>query len=97
MRLRGSYALVSNELEFSVVGRQSYFLDAFNLAFALEAVFYKFCERGDFKIMFFAEFEQLRHTRHRAVFVHNFADDACRLQACQASEVDGTFGLTCAD
>ena len=43
---------------------------------------------------FFANFVSSRHARHRAVFVHDFADDAGRIQPGDAREVDGRFGLT---
>ncbi len=41
----------------------------------------------------FAEFQELRHARHGAVFIHDFADDAAGFQAGQAREVDGGLGL----
>ena len=42
---------------------------------------------------FAAEFEELRHARHGAVVVHDFADDAGGVQAGDAREVDAGFGL----
>jgi hypothetical protein len=36
---------------------------------------------------------EVRTARHRAVVVHDFADDARRLQAGEASEIDGALGL----
>ena len=47
--------------------------------------------------MLFAELAQLGHTGHGAVYVHDFADNACRLESGKTSEVNGSFGLTCAD
>ena len=47
--------------------------------------------------MFAAEFQQLRHARHGAVFVHDFADHAGRIESGDAREVDGSFGLSGAD
>ena len=39
------------------------------------------------------ELRQLRHARHRAVLVHDFADDAGRIEAGHARQIDGGFGL----
>ena len=39
------------------------------------------------------ELRQLRHARHRAVFVHDFADDAGRIQPGDPRQIDRRFGL----
>ena len=44
-----------------------------------------------------AKFVELRHARHGAVFVHDFADDAAGVEAGDAGEVDARFGLAGAD
>ena len=50
-----------------------------------------------FQAMGGAEFLQVRHAGHRAVVLHDFADDADGLAAGEAGEVDGAFRLPGAD
>ena len=44
-----------------------------------------------------AEVVELRDAGHGAVVVHDFADDAAGVEAGQAGEIDGGFGLAGAD
>lgn len=64
VRLDFGNAVVCDELEFAVVGRQKNGLDAFDLAFALQAVLDEFCDCRYFEFVFFAEIEQLRDACH---------------------------------
>ncbi len=43
---------------------------------------------------FFANLRQLRHPRHRAVFVHDLADDAGRIETRDPRQVDRRLGLS---
>src|SRR6516225_2039715 len=45
-------------------------------------------------MVFAAEFDELWHARHRAVFIHDFADDAGRIETGDARQVHGGFGLS---
>ncbi len=47
--------------------------------------------------MFLAEVEELGDAGHRAIVVHNFAYYGGGLQAGESREVNGAFGLSCAD
>ena len=47
--------------------------------------------------MVLAEFQELRHAAHGAVFIHDFADDARRAEPGDAREVHRCFGLAGAD
>jgi hypothetical protein len=44
-----------------------------------------------------AEGNEIGDAGHGAVVAHDFADDACWGEACEAGEVDGGFGLAGAD
>ena len=50
-----------------------------------------------FRLCSLAEFDELRHAGHGAVFTHDFADDAGRSESGDAREVHGGFGLAGAD
>ena len=63
----------------------------------LHAVADQIGHREHFQIVLAAKFVELRDARHRAVFVHDLADDGGGVQAGDAREVDAGFGLACAD
>src|SRR5262249_286463 len=90
-------ARVGDHAEIAKVRRKSGFGYAANVSLMLHAVANQIRDREHFQIVFVAEFTKLRHARHRAVLAHDFADDACGLQAGDASEVYTGFGLTCAN
>ena len=46
-----------------------------------------------FQIVFAAKFDELRHAGHGAVFAHDFADDAGRIESGDARKIDAGFGL----
>ena len=48
---------------------------------------------ADLEVMKLCERDEVRQTGHRAVFVHDFADDARRIEARHAGNVDGSFGV----
>src|SRR5690348_1739207 len=87
-------ARVSNHFEFAEARWQDRFRDAADVAFVLHAVANQVRHRQHFDLMLLAEFDELRHARHGAVFVHDFADDTSRVEASDAREVYGGFGLT---
>jgi len=60
----------------------------------LHAVANQIRNREQLQIVFFAEFDELRHARHGAVLAHNFADDTGGSESRDTREVDAGFGLT---
>jgi hypothetical protein len=53
-------------------------------------------DRDHLQAVFGAEIQQLGDTRHAAVGVHDFADDAAGTKPRQTREINGRFGLACA-
>src|SRR5438309_9774965 len=49
------------------------------------------------KVVFLAEFDELRHAGHGAVFTHDFADDTGGSEASDSGEVHRRFRLASAD
>ena len=88
---------VGDHAEIAVARGENGFGDAADVALVLHAVADEVRDRQHFQIVLFAEFVELRHARHGAVFVHDFADDAGGVQAGDAREVDAGFGLAGAD
>jgi len=87
-------AAVSDHAEVAVASGQNGFGDAAHVAFVLHAVANEIRDREHLHIVFAAKIDELRHTRHGAVFIHDFADNARRIESGNAGQVDGGFGLT---
>src|SRR6267143_3338329 len=88
---------VSNHAEIAKARGQDGFRDAADVAFMLHAVADKVRNREHLQIVFLAKFKELRHAGHRAVFIHDFADDAGGAHPGDAGEVHARFGLAGAD
>lgn len=69
----------------------------FEQAFGAAAVFDEVGNRADFELVFFGEFHQFGHTRHRAVVVDDFADDGGGNQPVHLRQVDAGFGVSGTD
>ncbi len=67
--------------------------DAPDEPLGLEAVLDEVGDREDGEPVLLGEALEVGHPRHRAVVVHDLADDAGRVHARQAREVDGALGL----
>src|ERR1700733_15756507 len=48
-----------------------------------------------FQTMLAAKLDEIRHSRHGTVVLHDFADDACRFQAGYQGQVHRGFCLSC--
>ena len=90
-------ALVADQLELAIVRRQANALDPFDLALPLETVLHELGDGGDPQPVLLTELQQLRDSGHRAVLVHDLADDPGRFESRQAGQIDGAFGLAGAD
>src|SRR5438105_6959542 len=64
-------------------------------AFRPEAVSDQFGDGDDLDVVALREFDQVRHTRHRSVFLHDFADHSGGRQAGRGGEIDGCLRLAC--
>ena len=64
--------------------------------FALHTIFDQRFDRDHFQLVPPGKLGQFRHTSHRAVFVHDLADDAGRVESGQSCQVNRPFRLPCA-
>ncbi len=88
---------IGDHAEIAETCGQNRFGYAANVALVVHAVADQVRNREHLQIVFAAEFQQLRHARHGAVFIHDFADHASGSESGDARKIDGSFGLPCAD
>jgi hypothetical protein len=69
------------------------FGDAPDIAFVLQAVADQIGHRDHLQTVPLAKLDKLRHARHGAILVHDFADDAGRCKTRQAGQIDRGFSL----
>ena len=86
-------ALVGDHAEFAVLRLEAGFAGANDVALVAQAVANKFGHGENAEPVLSAERDQVWNASHLAVVAHDFADNAGRLKAGQASEVDGGFSL----
>src|SRR5213593_4290995 len=67
---------VGDHAEFAKTRGKNGFSNAADVAFVLHAVADEVGHREHLQIVFFAEFDELGHAGHGAVFVHDFANDS---------------------
>ncbi len=95
--------LIGDEAEAAVggvdFGRGSAILwdEALDKSFTLEAILDDLLNRAHLEIVFLADGFELREAGHLAVFVDDLDEDSAGVQAGEAGQIDGAFGLTCAD
>ena len=93
VRLLVEDALERGDAEVAVSGRQRRGRDAAHQRLGAHPVLDQIRDRDHQQLVPLRELRQLRHAGHRAVLVHDFADDAGRIEAGDAREIDGRFGL----
>ena len=93
VRLAIDDALEGDDPELAVIGWQRRRRDAPHQRLGAHAVLDQIRDRDHQQLVPLRELRQLRHARHRAVVVHDFADDAGRIEAGDAGQVDGRLGL----
>ena len=76
-----------------MIGRQRRRRDSPHERLGAHPVLNQIRDRDHQQLVPLRELRQLRHPRHRAVVVHDFADDAGRIEAGDAREIDGRLGL----
>ena len=97
MHLAVQDVLEGDGAKASVNGRQVGFDRAPHRHFFAHPVAHEIGHRDDFQIVLARKFAKFRHPRHRAVGVHNLADDARRIQPRDARHIDNRLGLSRAD
>ena len=80
--------------KLSNVQRQACFGYRSHQHLALHAVMDEVLDGDDLETETVRKFHQLRHSGHRSVVVHDFADDSRRRQAGQAGQINGSLSLT---
>ena len=88
------FAFVREADEIPVRRRKSELRDALDELLVPHAVRDEIFDRHEFEIVFFCEFAQVVQAHHRAVVVHDLANDACRFETGKPREIDRGFGLT---
>ena len=93
VRLAVELVLVGEDAERAVLGRQRRVRGALHQPLGAHPVLNQVRDRDHQQPVLLGELRQLRHARHRAVLVHDFADDAGRIEPGDARQIDGRFGL----
>jgi len=88
VRFTVKLVLKRDHAEFTVAGGQHGFTNAGYMAFILHAVPDQLRNGQHFQAVFAAEIGQVRHARHGAVFIHDFADHTCWDQPSHPGQVD---------
>ena len=91
--LSRQHLLVRDRLEQPVLGRKADGDDALDELVVLSPVLDQVGDRDHLQPVTLAIADQIGHPRHRAVLVHDLADDSRRGDAGQPREVDGSLGL----
>src|SRR5262245_39701332 len=76
---------------------QGRFTDFLNEAFSAEAVTDQIGNRNHLELLMFSKLDQIRYARHRAVFLHDFANDTGRCESGDGREIDRCLRLACAN
>ena len=73
--------VIDNRLEFSTdAGRQRRGRCPINQEIIIEPVLDEISNGADFEPVFLGKLHEIRLARHRAVVLHDFANDACRFE-----------------
>ena len=94
VRLAVDLVLEGIHAEHAELGRQLGGGDALDQRLGPHAVLDQIRDRDHQQAVLLRELRQLRHARHRAVLVHDFADDAGRIQPGDSRQIDRGLGLT---
>jgi hypothetical protein len=90
-------ARIGNHAKITVARGQNGFSDAPNIPLVLHAVAYEVRYRQHFHAVPPAKFLELRHARHCAIFIHDFADHSRGIQSSDSRKINAGFCLTGAD
>ena len=90
-------AAICDGREVPVPGGQLGLGDALNKFFRGQPERDEIGDRDDGEIVFARDLLELGHSGHRAVFIHDLADDGGRPLSCQQGKVHGSLGLAGSD
>ena len=91
------FIFIGDHAEVAMCGREDALGHALEVTLVLETIADEVGDRDHEEVVSLAEFDEVGNARHRAIFVHDLADDTSGYEAGDAGEVDGGFGLACAD
>src|ERR1051326_570998 len=93
MRLQIEDALKEHHPEITVRCRQRCFSHFSDEPLCAKAVTDEVGNRDDLEIVLRGKLNQVRHARHGAVFLHDFANDTCWAEACGGRQIHRCFSL----
>jgi hypothetical protein len=85
---------VQMQVKIAVFSRHSYGFDALNELFTGAAVLDEICDGANLEAVLLGEFQQRRQSRHRAIVVHDFADDPDWAGSRQHHQIHRGFRMT---
>ena len=85
---------VGHRLELAEIGRKSHGDHALDELLPPAPVLDEVGDGDHLQVVPLAERREVGHTGHRPVVVHDLADDARRVEACEPCEIDRRLGLT---
>ena len=94
VRFRADVARIENGAEIAEFGGEAAFGAPVHVMFVAQTVADQVGDRDHFQAVPRAEFAKLRHARHGAVLIHDFADHARGVESGEAGKIDGRFRLS---
>src|SRR5205807_9083408 len=86
-------ALIRNQAKLTIQGFYQRLADPAYVALVGHSVANQLGHGEHFHLVHAAELDEVGNARHRAIVLHDFADDSCRDEAGKAGEVNGSFRL----
>ena len=97
MILASAFGTEAVQLKFAIFGGKVDGFHALDFPLGTAAVFDEVGDASKFQAVFFGELFEVGQPRHRAILVHDFADDGTGGESCDAQEVQGPLRMACAD
>src|SRR5689334_1210601 len=89
VRLLIERAFENDHPKIAMSGWKRRLTDFLDESFRPQTVADQFRDRDDLQMVVLGELDQVRHSRHRSIFLHDLADDGSRRQPCDGGEIDG--------
>ena len=83
-----------NQAEVSVFSWHFNLVAHLNQRFLLQSVGYHILDADDLHVPLLGKLQQLGHTCHRAVFVHNLHQCSSGIESSHTAQIDGGFGMS---
>ena len=88
------FAFIGDDAKLTELRIHQSFANAMHISLMLHTVTNEFRNRQHLHPVRIAEFDQVGHARHSAIFAHDFADNTGRDHSSHARQVHGRFGLS---